>query len=91
MAGLLTALLTRFSLWRRRAVTRRHLRDLPPHLLDDIGLDAAAREEECAKWPFEGDGAPPKENGRCLRAPVSNFAALDRATCGAAARRHRRA
>lgn len=38
-------------LWRQRYATRRDLRDLPPHMLLDIGIDAphAARE---ARKPF---------------------------------------
>ncbi len=72
------SILTLLKLWYRRARTRRQLRDMPSYLLDDIGLDSAAREEECAKWPFEGDGVRAKENGRRLRAPVRNLAKSDR-------------
>jgi uncharacterized protein YjiS (DUF1127 family) len=37
--------------WRHRHQTRRDLRDLPPHLLRDIGLTAADAEAEARK-PF---------------------------------------
>lgn len=69
------SILTRLTLWHRRYRTRRHLRDLPDHLLRDIGIDDAARARECAQWPWQGvaglDEAS-NENGRCLRAPVLN-------------------
>jgi len=75
------SILTRLKLWRRRARTRRHLLDLPPHLLRDIGLDDAARTRECARWFWQGvadAGDAQKENGRCSRAPVQSIAAMDR-------------
>lgn len=76
------SILTRFCLWRRRYRTRRHLRDLPDYLLRDIGLDDAARARECARWFWQGVadiGNAPKENGRCLRAPVCESAVSDSA------------
>jgi len=74
-----SSILTRFALWRRRSHTRRQLRDLPPHLLADIGIDNAARDDECRRWPWQGRaGDAPKENGRRLRAPVGEFAVSDR-------------
>lgn len=76
-----SSILTRLVLWRRRCRTRRQLRDLPSHLLADIGLDAAARANECRQWPWQGvadiDDAP-KENGRRLRAPVCEFAVSEK-------------
>jgi uncharacterized protein YjiS (DUF1127 family) len=36
--------------WFRRMVTRRHLRVLEAHRLDDVGLSEAERCRECAKW-----------------------------------------
>ena len=47
----LSALALYFTLWRRRARTRRQLRALPDHLLADIGLSAAQRRRESAR-PF---------------------------------------
>ncbi len=41
-------LLTR---WTRNVSTRRHLKDLPPHLLRDIGVDQLVAEREIEK-PF---------------------------------------
>jgi uncharacterized protein YjiS (DUF1127 family) len=38
------------ALWLRRIATRRHLRALETHRLDDIGLSEADRRRECAKW-----------------------------------------
>jgi len=43
-----------FLLWRRRASTRRTLRYLDPRLLTDAGLSARDREQECAKWFWQG-------------------------------------
>lgn len=37
------------ALWRRRSRTRAQLAALPPHLLRDIGLDAASAEAEARK------------------------------------------
>lgn len=54
MTGRFRTLLARLAFWHRRASTRRRLRDLPPHLLNDIGLDAAARDDECSKWAWQG-------------------------------------
>ncbi len=70
------SILTRICLWRRRYRTRRHLRDLPDHLLRDIGIDDATRDDKCARWFWQG-AAPGidyalKDNGRRLRAPVLN-------------------
>jgi len=74
-----TSILTRLALWHRRYRTRRQLCDLPDHLLRDIGIDDAARDDECRQWPWQGVAADaPKENGRCLRAPVGEFAVSDR-------------
>ena len=42
--------LSLFRLWRRRAVTRRHLSWLDARGLADIGLDEDARRRELAKW-----------------------------------------
>lgn len=42
--------MTRVRIWLRRYGTRRQLRRLAPHLLDDIGLSEAQRRRECAKW-----------------------------------------
>jgi len=83
MPGPFDALLARLSFWRRRARTRRQLRDLPLHLIADIGLDAGMRDEECAKWPWQGiaprgGNGCTTENGRRLRAPVRRFAMSDR-------------
>lgn len=38
--------------WHQNSVTRRHLKDLPDYLLDDIGLDKriAKKETEKAFW-----------------------------------------
>ncbi len=41
---------TLLTLWRRRAVTRRHLAGLDRRGLEDIGLDESARRRELAKW-----------------------------------------
>ncbi|WP_137042770.1 DUF1127 domain-containing protein [Pseudolabrys sp. FHR47] len=70
------SILTRFCFWHRRYRTRRHLRDLPDYLLRDIGIDDAARDDECGQWFWQGvvpdiDDAS-TENGRHLRAPVLN-------------------
>lgn len=70
------SILTRLALWHRRYRTRQHLRDLPDYLLRDIGIDDAKRDDECARWFWQG-AAPgidcaSKENGRRLRAPVLN-------------------
>ncbi len=43
-----------FLLWRRRASTRRTLRYLDARLLTDVGLSARDREQECAKWFWQG-------------------------------------
>ncbi|WP_245416852.1 DUF1127 domain-containing protein [Undibacter mobilis] len=48
------SILTRLKLWNRRTRTRGHLRDLPDHLLRDIGIDDAARARECARWFWQG-------------------------------------
>jgi uncharacterized protein YjiS (DUF1127 family) len=45
--GLVAAL----ALWRRRYLTRRHLRELDQRGLADIGIDAIEREREAGK-PF---------------------------------------
>lgn len=83
MVGAMTrsSILTRLVLWHWRYRTRRHLRDLPDHLLRDIGLDATARNDECRQWPWQGvadRGDTPKENGRCLRAPVCKLVVSDK-------------
>lgn len=83
MVGVMTqpSILTCIRLWRRRLCTRRQLRELPDYLLRDIGIDDAARDDECARWFWQGVpgiGDAPKENGRCLRAPVRKFAVSDR-------------
>lgn len=39
------------ALWRFRARTRAHLRDLPPHMLRDIGVDQGMADAEARK-PF---------------------------------------
>jgi uncharacterized protein YjiS (DUF1127 family) len=36
--------------WRRRSLTRRHLRLLDQRELDDVGIDPASRRREIAKW-----------------------------------------
>jgi uncharacterized protein YjiS (DUF1127 family) len=36
--------------WRRRTLTRRHLRSLDQRELDDVGIDPASRRREIAKW-----------------------------------------
>jgi len=75
------SILMRLKLWHRRAQTRRHLADLPPHLLRDTGIDDAARGRECGRWFWQGaadTGAAQQENGRCLRAPVQTMAVLDK-------------
>ncbi|HWK98238.1 MAG TPA: DUF1127 domain-containing protein [Pseudolabrys sp.] len=72
-------ILTTIVFWYHRCRTRRQLRELPPHLLADIGLDNAARDHECHQWPWQGAAVDtPKENGRRLRAPVGEFAVSDR-------------
>jgi uncharacterized protein YjiS (DUF1127 family) len=53
----------------RRARTRRQLRDLPAHLLDDIGIDGAAREDECGRWPWRG-AAPDASNKNARGSPA---------------------
>jgi uncharacterized protein YjiS (DUF1127 family) len=60
----------------RRYRTRRELRDLPPGLLRDIGIDDAARTRECARWLWQGvaagdDDEAPKQNARGRPARVS--------------------
>lgn len=37
--------------WQMRAETRKHLTDMPPHILDDIGLDRITAQIE-AGTPF---------------------------------------
>ncbi len=37
--------------WHQKSVTRRHLRDLPDYLLDDIGIDKQLAKKEADK-PF---------------------------------------
>lgn len=37
--------------WRRNAKTRRHLAQLPSHLLDDVGIDRVNAQKESNK-PF---------------------------------------
>jgi uncharacterized protein YjiS (DUF1127 family) len=44
-------LMETLGLWRRRYLTRRHLRQLDRHGLADIGLDPIERDREIAK-PF---------------------------------------
>lgn len=39
------------TLWLRNLATRRALAELPPHLLDDVGLSPAAARREAAR-PF---------------------------------------
>ncbi len=39
------------KLWSRKAKTRRHLAELPSHLLDDVGIDRVNAEQESNK-PF---------------------------------------
>jgi uncharacterized protein YjiS (DUF1127 family) len=62
----------------RRARTRRQLRDLPAHLLRDIGIDDAARARESARWLWQGVVAEevdeaPNENARGKPSRVSLF------------------
>ena len=47
------------SIWLCRARTRRQLRELDERALADIGLDATAREAECARWGWEGRSLGP--------------------------------
>lgn len=70
--------IAQLALWHRRARTRRHLRELDAVLLRDIGIDRTTRDAECARWPWHGAVPGSKENGRCLRAPVSNPALIER-------------
>jgi uncharacterized protein YjiS (DUF1127 family) len=44
------ALATTLLAWRRRSLTRRHLRWLDQRELDDVGIDPASRRREIAKW-----------------------------------------
>jgi len=53
-SGILRKSISIFLLWRRRASTRRTLRYLDPRLLTDVGLSARDREQECAKWFWQG-------------------------------------
>lgn len=48
-----TPILFPLALWLRRARTRRHFRALEAHRLADVGLTAAQRSSECAKWFWE--------------------------------------
>ncbi|WP_207905754.1 DUF1127 domain-containing protein [Aestuariirhabdus litorea] len=45
------ALVARVRLWRQRAQTRRYLREMPSHLLKDVGIDESQRQREVDK-PF---------------------------------------
>ena len=47
------ALLVTLTVWRHRAITRRHLRSLERRELEDVGIDPAARQHEVAKWFWE--------------------------------------
>ncbi|EHV5556227.1 DUF1127 domain-containing protein [Vibrio parahaemolyticus] len=40
---------SKLVVWRRNYRTRRHLRDLPEHLWDDIGLEANEIRDEVSK------------------------------------------
>ncbi len=40
----------RLKLWHRRHRTRLHLADANPQMLRDVGLTAAARNDEIKKW-----------------------------------------
>src|SRR5262245_56331393 len=53
-SGIFRKSISIFLLWRRRASTRRTLRYLDPGLLTDVGLSARDREQECAKWFWQG-------------------------------------
>ena len=46
-------LLATLLAWRRRWLTRRHLRSLDLRELEDVGIDPAARRREVAKWFWE--------------------------------------
>lgn len=46
-------------IWLCRARTRRQLRELDAHALADVGLDATARDAECARWGWEGRSLEP--------------------------------
>ncbi|MEM8790117.1 MAG: DUF1127 domain-containing protein [Pseudomonadota bacterium] len=47
----ISELLAVFRVWAQRARSRRHLSDLPPHLLRDIGVTREEAEHEASK-PF---------------------------------------
>lgn len=55
--------------WSRRHTGRRDLRGLAPHLLEDVGLTAEDRDDECRKWFWEG--VPP---GRAVHVSVDRKA-----------------
>ncbi|MDG3085905.1 DUF1127 domain-containing protein [Vibrio hannami] len=42
-------ILALFKKWHQNSVTRRQLKDLPEHLLEDIGIDKRAAKEEANK------------------------------------------
>jgi uncharacterized protein YjiS (DUF1127 family) len=45
---------TEIKIWHRNAVTRKQLRDLPEHLLADIGVDSTTAMKEANRSPFKG-------------------------------------
>lgn len=49
LSRLLIKLAVQQAIWVRRVRTRRHLQDLPPELLRDVGLTEAQRERESLK------------------------------------------
>ena len=51
IVDILTALLSRLSVWQQRAATRRHLAGMNDHMLKDIGFSRSDAEQECRK-PF---------------------------------------
>jgi uncharacterized protein YjiS (DUF1127 family) len=51
VAGLAVRFAVMVTTWDRRRRTRMHLRDVPPHLLRDIGLDYLSAHAEASK-PF---------------------------------------
>lgn len=51
LAGFAVRFAVAVTKWDMRRRTRKHLRDMPPHLLKDIGLDRHAAHAEATK-PF---------------------------------------
>ena len=51
--GWAIALAATLLAWRRRWLTRRHLRSLDRRGLEDVGIDPASRRREVAKWFYE--------------------------------------